>query len=316
LIRLAVGVDAGGSRTRVVVTRDEGQILSHSEGGPGNVRSVDSDAAITLATKTALAKVGADPHDVALIACGVAGASSPERHRSLERRLLADFPHSTAFATSDAEAALAGVTDDPCDGPALLIIAGTGSIALGRDGQGRTARAGGHGWLAGDEGSAVWIVRLALGAALRDHDDRGPATHLRRALLEHEECGPEEFLDQLTRSPANGVPVPTALARLFPAVLEVARDGDVFANEIFRRAGEELALALAGVARKLDLGSNTPAGFTGGAFAAAELLLEPLHEALDRSLPDAPDLRVKPVLHAPEIAVLRLARAIADRGAH
>jgi N-acetylmuramic acid 6-phosphate etherase len=159
------------------------------------------------------------------------------------------------------------------------------------------------GWIAGDEGSATWMARLALAAALKDRDGRGPGTRLRTLLADDE---PSAIVDALAASLADGSAPPAALARAFPLVVAAARDGDVIASEIFRRAGEELAQALAAVARSLGLDAATPAGFTGGAFAVGALLTDPLHEALERTLPG---LRVAPLRLPPEIAVLHLATA-------
>ncbi len=83
--------------------------------------------------------------------------------------------------TNDAAIALAGAT---ATGQGIVTIAGTGSIAFGRNAEGRTARAGGWGYIFGDEGGAFDIVRQALRAALRMEEGWGARTGLRAAILE------------------------------------------------------------------------------------------------------------------------------------
>src|SRR5437764_3315818 len=85
------------------------------------------------------------------------------------------------IVTNDAVSALAGAT---ASGQGIITIAGTGSIAFGRNASGRTARAGGWGYIFGDEGSGFDIVRQALRAALRMEEGWGPSTRLREVLIE------------------------------------------------------------------------------------------------------------------------------------
>src|SRR5208282_6278819 len=85
------------------------------------------------------------------------------------------------MVTTDAAIALSGAT---ATGQGIAAIAGTGSIAFGRNAEGRTARTGGWGYIFGDEGGAFDIARQALRAALRMEEGWGPETALRRMLLE------------------------------------------------------------------------------------------------------------------------------------
>ena len=71
------------------------------------------------------------------------------------------------------------------DQPGVVVIAGTGSIAYGRNERNQAARAGGWGYMLGDEGSGYWIGRAALRAVLREADRRGPATQLTGLLLNY-----------------------------------------------------------------------------------------------------------------------------------
>ncbi|HUF92947.1 MAG TPA: BadF/BadG/BcrA/BcrD ATPase family protein [Candidatus Limnocylindria bacterium] len=141
---------------------------------------------------------------------------------------------------SDAEAAWMGALDD---GAGVLILAGTGSIALGRTARGRWARAGGLGPLLGDEGSAFWIGRQWLRASGRDA----------RALR-----GLAASADPVARIAAH--------AR---GVVARARHGDRTALRVVRAAQDHLAALAAAVAAELKLPPPVPVG------AAGSVMLEP-----------------------------------------
>lgn len=125
-------------------------------------------------------------------------------------------------------------------GSGVLIIAGTGAIAYGRNSNGEIARAGGWGWVVSDEGSGSWIGVEATRAALRAHD-RGQDSRLLNQLITALDA--TDFDDFIVR--VNATPAPD-FATLFPAVLSSAEHGDQIADEVLSRAGVELAM-MAGV---------------------------------------------------------------------
>jgi len=128
-------------------------------------------------------------------------------------------------------------------GPGILVIAGTGSIAFGRDGSGRTARAGGLGALLGDEGSAFWLGREAL---------RHPK--LKSSF-------PESLALRLAHEPK---PV-RAIAALAPKVLKLARK-NAAARAIVREGALSLAGAAASVGKALRFKGKIPVCCHGSLF--------------------------------------------------
>ena len=183
----------------------------------------------------------------------------------------------------DTDAALAGAF---AGRPGIVVIAGTGSGAAGRDAAGRTVRVGGHGFLLGDEGGGYWIGREAVRAALRAADGTGPATALVAAV--------ERAFGSLAGAEQDVHRHPTdrgLLARLVPDVAALdAADGE--AARILAEAAAYLAeLASAVRARLGDL----PVAGVGGIFACA-----PVREAF-RAATGAAD-PVEP----PELGALRL----------
>jgi N-acetylglucosamine kinase-like BadF-type ATPase len=256
-----IGVDGGGSKTLAVVVDAHGCECGRGHAGGSNFRAIGLERALTNVT-TAVER--------ALSACASVGTVGPAEavwlgvagvDRAGDVDLL--LPQLSSLArdvrlTNDAELVLSGL--DRCVGVAL--IAGTGSIALGRDGSGRAARAGGWGHLLGDEGSGYDLGRHALQAATRAADGRGRPTRLLDLICEAWELtAPEDLIAR-----AHAERGTAGIARLSSLVFEANRSGDVVARGIARRAAAELALAAAAVADALGFGDDTgiPLALGGG----------------------------------------------------
>ena len=172
---LLIGADVGGSKTAVGVS-DGGEVLSRAE-GPGAAvrpgRALASASIIAEVVRRALAQQGKLAGD--LLVVGAAGAGRDPEREELRKALRGEGIADRVVVTTDIEIALAGAFEH---GPGIVVSAGTGSIAVGRDRNGRRHRIGGYGWQMGDEGSGYGIGRAALGAVSRAHDGRSPATAL------------------------------------------------------------------------------------------------------------------------------------------
>jgi N-acetylglucosamine kinase-like BadF-type ATPase len=169
--------------------------------------------------------------------------------------------------THDAFVALVGATAGE---PGVVAIAGTGSIAFGRNAVGKTARAGGWGYVFGDEGGGFDVVRQALRAALRHEEGWGPRTLLRDALTSS--AGATSANDLLHRFYTDQYPRErvAAFSRL---VDRIARDGDAVAREIVLTAAQQLAtMASAARAQIFDEKASCWISYLGGVFRS-ELLL-------------------------------------------
>jgi glucosamine kinase len=243
-----VGVDAGGTGSRAVVVH-AGEVVERRDLGPLNVllHADAVDRLVALLTGVRASAAG----------LGLAGIRSAEDADRVAARLTARTGARVAVG-DDADAALAGAFRG---GPGVVVIAGTGSAAAGRQADGRTARVGGHGFLLGDEGSGYWIGREAVRAALRAADGTGPPTALQttvqaafRRLLDAEREVHERPTDR------------QLLSRLVPGVALAARGGDGEAARILADAAAHLA-DLAGAVRA-RLGPLPVAG-VGGVFRCA-----------------------------------------------
>ena len=146
--------------------------------------------------------------------------------------------------------------------PGIAVIAGTGSVALGWDGE-RFAYAGGHGYLLGDEGSAYWIGRQAVRAALRWEEQVGGSELIYRTVTQATGPDLDVLIGEVNAHPADR----GRLAVLAPAVTALAGH-DPEAQRIVRRAAEHLAALAESIRRRL---SPLPVAGVGGVFRAPSL---------------------------------------------
>ncbi|MGB8473179.1 MAG: BadF/BadG/BcrA/BcrD ATPase family protein, partial [Candidatus Acidiferrum sp.] len=187
-MRFVLGFDGGGTKTDCVLMDESGKILARSQAGPSNPLRVGFGAAISSireAARQAFAQA-ALPSDAsaAVICAGLAGAGPPESAEKIRALFAAEFPDSRIRICTDLDLALAAAGE----GPAIVLLAGTGSFAVGRNTAGDTARAGGYGSQIGDEGSAYDVGRQAVLTAMHENDRTGGDSVLGQRLLRELAC--------------------------------------------------------------------------------------------------------------------------------
>jgi len=269
-----LGIDGGGSKT-TCVGGDEVAVLARVTTGPSNINRVGETRAresLHEAIRQACEAAGIDPRQVQRACLGVAGVGNEETARAV-RKMVAEIMPAEIEVVGDMQIALEAAFGG---GPGVIVIAGTGSIAYGRDAQGRIARAGGWGFAVSDEGSAHWIGRSAVAALLRAVDqcaeirDTPEASPLWREL---KTAWDFPWLEALVRE-ANSR---RDFAALFPAVIAAADAGDELAQQVLLYAGRELAQLASIIARALfpENGVLTiPLGIVGGVFAHSKRVRE------------------------------------------
>ena len=296
-----LGIDGGGTKTTCAVG-DEIRLLAKATAGPSNIVRVGEAQArqsLIQAVRQACAACGIAPKQVIRTCVGGSGAARPEL-AAIIRSILAEILPSPIDVIGDMETSLEAAFGD---GPGVIVIAGTGSIAYGRDKAGNTLRAGGWGFEIGDEGSAHWIGRCAVSALLRASDLEGDAmlsAPMANALFKT--WGVNSLLD-LART-ANSIPAPD-FASLFPAI---AASDDHLARQVLARAGRELAEFAALVIRRLfaqDTMPSVPVAMIGGVFRHSIFVREAFYNEL-RNL--ASLARVLPEVVDPVEGALRMAR--------
>lgn len=260
---LYLGVDGGQSSTTALAGDESGRVIGYGRSGPCNHVSGSEGRAKFLnaiggAVKAALAQAGIaedKPHFAS--ACFGFSGGAEDKQPLLDEILTAD----KRIVTHDGLIALSGA----CAGePGIIVIAGTGSFAFGRNASGRAARAGGWGYVFGDEGGGFDITRQAIRAALRLEEGWGPETSLRARLLA--ETGAKDANDLLHRFYAADFSRPK-IASYAKLVDQAAREGDSVALAILHEAAQELASFAEAVRGQLFI-DHEPArvSWIGGAF--------------------------------------------------
>ena len=255
-MKILIGADVGGTKTAVGVAEDQA-IVARADGGGAAVRpgrALASATVIADVVRRALAGAGRLAGDVLFV--GAAGAGREPERDELRKALRTENLATRVVVATDIEIALAGAFDE---GPGIVVSAGTGSVAVGRDRSGRRHRIGGYGWQMGDEGSGYAIGRAALGAVSRAEDGRSPRTALSDKVLA---VTRSENFDALVRWAASATPA--EVAALAPYVLEVAAHGDPLAQGIADYASRELTQLAICLLPMMDVEPPVPVALTGG----------------------------------------------------
>ncbi|GAC1406577.1 MAG: BadF/BadG/BcrA/BcrD ATPase family protein [Candidatus Velthaea sp.] len=260
-----LGIDGGQSSTTAVVMNDHRVVLGTGVAGPSDHVDEPPDSrrcadACEAAAARALENAGIATHDpIEAVVVGLSGYEG-ELHGVAPR-----FNSARVRFMHDAPVALAGAIEQR---PAVVVIAGTGSVAYGERADGTSVRIGGYGYLFGDEGSSFALARAALTHAMAE-DDRGVRTRIGEAAT--------AFFD---------VPDVRALARAFylrridrpglatfaRVVLDAARLGDPEANALVDDAAHALASLATIALERMDANNRSiPVAFIGGMMQNAAL---------------------------------------------
>ena len=238
---LFLGVDGGQSSTTALVGDSAGRVVGYGRGGPCNhVTGVEARTRFIEAIGGCVAQASDGISQFHAACFGFSGG--PDDKQALIKEM---FSITMLSVTTDALVALSGAT---AGAPGIIVIAGTGSIAFGRNAAGRTARAGGWGSVFGDEGGGFDIVRQALRAALRQHEGWGASTVLHDMLLR--ETGATDANDLVHRFYTPEFPK-SRIAAMAKLVDQAARDGDRVALDILRAEAQHLATFAAAVRGQL-----------------------------------------------------------------
>lgn len=298
-----LGIDAGGTKTVCLLADGDGRILSEARGGGANLQSageLEVEKVLHRVMEEALGDREILPSAICL---GIAGVDRPEDSgavRGIMRRI--GFKTPTLVVNDALVALVAGAGDDA----AVVLVAGTGSIAYGRDAASRAARAGGWGYLLGDEGGGFWIGRAALSAVVRQFDGRGPATMLTDMVLSHLGlASPTQLIHEIYWRDLHR----HAIAGLVAVVARATDAGDAVAAQILARAAAELAAAAGSVVTRLGMrGEMFPTVLAGGVFRGVPWLVADVTARLSEV---APRTEVRLLDVEPAVGAVRLALSAA-----
>ena len=283
-MRLVLGFDGGGTKTECVLMDETGVVLARSRAGASNAVNVGAEAsaaALADAGLRALRMASKSPKDVSFVLAGISGAGEPSARSAIQSNLQPSFPQATIAITSDLVLSL-GATGES---PSAVVIAGTGSAALGKSG-GKMARSGGFGPIIGDVGSANDIGRKTTALCFQkflNKEDFPLAKEICRSFA----CTWNQFVDLARQEPTVVFP------KIFPIVARAAESGDTAARGLLVSAAQDLQGLVREVLQQLQLTSEDFfLAKTGGVFDGSAFL----NEQFDRLIREiAPKARVGPL---------------------
>ncbi|GGG08042.1 N-acetylglucosamine kinase [Paenibacillus aceti] len=250
-MRYAAGLDGGGTKTKVVIADEHGQMVESFASGPINYNGQD-EGVVERNIGEIIARVGAVcgglEHCVQICvgAAGISAAGVTERLSAAVR--AAGYVGGLTLA-GDHETALYGALSRP---PGLILIAGTGSICYGRNEQGSSHRTGGMGHLIDDEGSGYSVGRELLSALVQAHDGRIPPTVISGLIYEKLQL-PAGALNEVIRFVYDPHRTKKEIAALAPLLTEACSVGDAAALDIAQRSAAALFELIVPVAERLGL---------------------------------------------------------------
>ena len=295
-----LGFDGGGTKTESALLDASGKLIARGQGGPSNAVRAGFEqafAGLNEAANSALYSAKVEPRQIHGVCAGLAGAGRPRVVKRMMAFLVETFPEADVHVTTDFEIALETAVGEA---PGVVLIAGTGSSAYGRNAAGHKLRAGGQGPWIGDEGSAFDIGRRAVAAVAHARDALEPVTLLAELIPNALQCPSWDILiETISKGPDQVFP------RIFPLVLEAAEANDAPARDILLHAALSLSRIAGSVVRGLGLsGEEFVLAKCGGVFGHSEIF----ESALDTLLASiAPRAQISLLLEPPALGAARTA---------
>ena len=245
-MRYILGFDGGGTKTECVLMNSADQVLARTYAGASNPSRIGVESAalaVEQSAKLALREAGLERSVISAVGAGLAGTAKPEMRERMRGALQKYFPGAAVTILTDLEAALAAAGE----GPSIVLIAGTGSAAFGRNAEGEVARAGGYGPSSSDHGSAYDIGKRAIAAAIRARRS-GSDSALGRQILAQLCCTEWPVVQHRAQTMPDEIFPP-----IFPVIAAAADSDDGTAQEILVHAAQEVSSLVADVADRLHL---------------------------------------------------------------
>lgn len=255
-----IGIDGGGTKTRCVIGDIEGNIIGSKVSTSGNISSIPLTQLHDMLKnmiETTLTKTNIPIEDVVQIFICLAGADRLNEREKIHQSFAGSKLFDKIIIQSDAHAALAaGVWGNS----GTLLIAGTGSIVYGWDGE-QYFRVGGWGYLLGDEGSGFYLGKLAIRSILESHDAKLPMRPFQQHILTHFHV--QHPPDIISKIYSHKAPV-SHIASICNEVLSAFESGDKVASEIVQLTQDELFRLIRLAQSQMDM--EKPLVLHGGLF--------------------------------------------------
>lgn len=300
---LILGVDGGGTKTVAWLSnRTDARVpLGTASAGPGNARAIgfaEAQRNVLAAMDAAFQAAGLQRTKVAAACLSLAGMGRAGDRDTMREWAVANNIADQIEITTDAEAVLAAASPDRVG---VALICGTGSLAWGRDGAGRVERAGGWGYLLGDEGSAYGIAVAGLQAVAQAIDGRGPKTLLLEIFQERlQALAPFDLIERIY----NPAMTRDKIAALAEVVFDTEANDEV-ATDVLQHGARALADCVTCVGHKLGfVAGEYTLGVTGGVILSQGRYRESVLQCLsERGFePRRVELVAQPVVGALQMA--------------
>ena len=296
-----IGIDGGGSKTIFAIANEDGNILGTVKAGSAFYKQIGEDGVLELLRK-GIEEVcdfaEGDSTEIASICFGMpAWGESPLNDKIMEEKILSAFPKWNIHIVNDCEVGWAGSL---LIQPGINIVAGTGSIAFGKNERGETARCGGWSEWFSDEGSGYWLGMKCVQLFSRQsdgRDERGPLYEIVKQELNL--SVDEEIIDLFETEYLHKRDKIASLQKL---LLKAANEGDKYAVGAYERAAKELYDIINGVKKKIFASTNCMVSYSGGIFNVGDLIKKPLIKLLRENGMELTEGRAEPYVGATLLA--------------
>ena len=280
---LYFGIDGGGTHSRLAIVDSELHVMVKVVAGSTNIYSVSQETACRNLEELfgrACKEISIERSDLVRGCIGSAGLARPHEmalFRGFFNKILG--PDVPVKLCTDGEILLCGGLNS-LEG--YCLVAGTGSVALGRSNNGTLVRAGGLGYMLGDEGSAWWIGHEAIVRTLRGNEKRDLESSLLPEILKRCKLSEPQDLVAYVHHQASKADI----GSLAPLVTEAARNGDALALDILHKGAQELALLVQSVVKRSPFINHKELVLAGGVMEHDEIVRDRLISILGIDLPD------------------------------
>lgn len=280
-LKYLIGIDGGGTNSRLLACNSNGEVLGHCVGKSTNVESNSKQCVLANLKEIVeqfLRESGCSIQNCQGVCLGTAGVDT-EKSRLEVNEIVRQLPFPCrTLIVNDAEIALAAETKGE---PGILLISGTGSIGYAVNREGKDCRVGGYGYLVGDEGSAYWISRKAIQHILREYDRTGEKIRMFEwigsALGINEIDQLVDFVYQSNKS---------EMAKLGLSVVSAFEEGDRTAERIMTGAAQHLSSMAISLGRRLHMDdAQYPLVFSGSMLTRTPWLMDKVTQEVKQAFP-------------------------------
>ncbi len=273
---IILGIDGGGSKIRCIAADLDGNILGFGIGGPVNYLFTEEEAILDNISNAVADAIGGVDNARVIMAC--CGAPTPEEILRKGMQNIVDVVQIINLGELAISLVGSFLTD-----AGIVVIAGTGSFAGGKNPQGKTFSCGGWGPVIGDEGSGYWIGIKAINAISKSADKRLPYTMLTEKIVNYFGL---KSIGELVNFIYKKKPTRQEIAQISQIVTKSAEEGDEIAQKILKDAGEELSILVKTVIKELSY-PDAKISKVGGVFASnLKFINESFDEEVKREYPN------------------------------